>query len=285
MALQTRLRRATLGSLVALVVALAACQEPESPAPVATPPGDGQTLSDADWPAVHPQAERFIGRTVSLSAHVYADPAPAGNGLRFLGWVDLDNDQLSTAFAMPSAPPELVAGAFVRVDGVIEEMVTLEDSQGRAIAQPLVRVTGLLVTDRIGIRPAYEVVPVDRALMQFDVRITLELIEFAREETRVHFTVANGGDGTVGAFPIGLDVEQAGVEHPAVVARGSGVPPPRGRVAPGSTERGAFQFPPLDPEGGLLTVRWEGAWVEAIAHQFQPWVWVVDPKGAVIPAG
>ena len=80
-------------------------------------------------------------------------------------------------------------------------------------------------------------------------------------------------------------VEQGGAEYPAVIARGAGVIPPLGRVEPGTTEYGAFQFPPLDPSGDPLVVRWDGALVGAIAHQFRQWVWVVDPQGSVLPTG
>ena len=203
----------------------------------------------------------------------------------FFAWVDFDNDRLSTGFRMRAAPEAVMAGAFVWVNGVVDGRVDRPDPRGDSDVQPLVRVERLLVTERIGMRPAVRVLQVVQTLEQLGVRVTLERIEFATEETRVFFAVQNTRHETVGAFGTGLRVHQGTAEFSAVFSIGPGVPPPRGRVEPGATERGGFQFPPISESGPVLEIRWRGAWVEEIADQFREWVWVVDPSGATRPEG
>jgi hypothetical protein len=271
--------------LLAIGLLVAACGAEAATEATAPPPAALPVLANEDWPSVHASPEQIEGRRADLRARVYLDPESAEGGYVFFAWVDFDNDQISTAFLVPALPEALARDAFVWVTGVVEGAITRRDSGGQESVQPLVRVERLLVTDRLGVRPALKALVVGQTLEQRDVRVTLERVEFAFEETRIHFSVENGRDELVGAFATGLVVEQSGVEYPAIIPVGSGVPPPRGRVEPGATERGAFQFPPLSEDGPPFTVRWHGACVEELADQFRDWVWVVDPSGADRPAG
>ena len=85
--------------------------------------------------------------------------------------------------------------------------------------------------------------------MQFDIRVTLERIEFAAEETRLLFVVENGRDEPISAIGTGVRVRRGDAEFRAVFPTGHGVPPPGGRVEVGGVERGWFQFPPLERAG------------------------------------
>ena len=271
--------------LLAIGVLFAACGAEPAAEVTGPPPAALPVLSNADWPSVYGRPAEIQGRRVDLRARVYLDPEPGEGGHVFFAWVDFDNDQVSTAFLVPSPPQALARDAFVWVTGVVEGATTRRDSSGQEVVQPLVRVGRLLVTDRLGIRPALKVLPVGQTLEQHGVHVTLDRIEFAAEETRLHFAIENRSEETVSAFATGLVVERGGIEYAAIIAAGSGVPPPCGRVEPGTTERGGFQFPPLREDGPPFTVRWRGAWVERIADRFHDWVWVVDASGAVAPEG
>lgn len=277
-------RRRVIAAALAVVV-LAACGEFAEPAlPGATAPGL-EPLTNVDWPSVHTGPELIQGRYVDLRARVYLGPEEHPSGDLFLAWVDFDNDQLSIAFVVPAAPVELAPDAFVQAFGVIDGVFTRRDSSGDEIVHPLVRVQRVLVTDRVGIRPTRTLLRVGQTLEQRGVRVTLDRIEFADEETRLFVTVENQRQEIVSAFPTGLSVEQRELDHPAIISVGPGVKPPRGRVEPGTTEHGAFQFPPFDLGGGPMIVRWRGVGVDQIADQFSEWVWVVDPSGAERPEG
>ncbi len=269
----------------ALAIAFAACGEPaESGLPGASVLGL-EPLTNADWLSVHSDPELIQGRRVDLRARVYVGPEEHPAGDLFLAWVDFDNDQLSIAFVVPAAPAELAPGAFVEAFGVVDGVLTRRDSSGDEIVHPLVQVQRVLVTDRVGIRPTRTLVRVGQTLEQRGVRVTLDRLEFADEETRLFVTVENQREEIVSAFPTGLSVEQRELDYPAIISVGPGVEPPRGRVEPGTTEHGAFRFPPFDLDDGPMIVRWRGARVDAIADQFSEWVWVVDPSGAERPEG
>ena len=266
----------------ALLIAFAACGEsalPETSAPGIEP------LTNADWPSVRSDPELIQGRRVDLRARVYAGPEEHPAGDLFLAWVDFDNDQLSIAFVVPAAPAELTRDAFVQAFGVVDGSLTRSNSAGEEIVHPVVRVQRVLVTDRRGIRPTRTLLRVGQALEQRGVRVTLDRIEFADEETRVFMTVENQRAEVVSAFPTSLSIEQRQLDHPAIISVGPGVEPPRGRVEPGTTEHGAFRFPTFDLGDGPMTVRWRGARVDEIADQFSEWVWIVDPSGSERPEG
>ena len=263
---------------------IAACDVAETPAPTATPQAAAPVvLANRDWPVAHADPASAVGRQVVLRARVYSVSKLAGD-LVLCAWVDFDNDQLSTTFRIPGATEGVERDDFVWVEGTVARVANAADGCAGP-GQPEVEVAHLTVTDRLGVRPALRVVEVGQALERRDVRVVLERVEFAAEETRIYFTVENRRDETLLAFGTGLEIEIEGTEIPAVIPIGEGIPAPRGRVAPGSVEHGGFQFPALEPGGSPITVRWQGARMDPSGDEIGDWTWVVDPAGAVAPEG
>ena len=243
-----------------------------------------EVVTNRDWPSLHTNPHQVVGRRVDLRARVYAPAIVDAEGTVFCAWVDFDNDQLPAQFRVPSAVPDFVGDEFIWVVGTVTR-VTTSDDWCSPDASLQIDVDRLLVTDRVGARPAVFVVPVDQTLEQHGVRVTLDRVEFAAEELRVFVTIENPRNEMFTAFATGLRIEIGTVEIPATVPIGVGIEAPRGRVRPGTVERGGFQFPPLDPNSPPFTVRWQGAVAASIAGQFADWVWIVDPGGVVQPEG
>lgn len=278
-------RRPWLATIAGLLLVLtAACAAEDAPDPTATPaetsPG---LLTNRDWPVAHADPAAAVGHQVVLRARVYS-VGQVGDDLVLCAWIDFDNDQLSTVFRIPDRMEGVERDNFVWVEGTVTRVAEPEDGCG-AGGQPEIEVTYLTVTDRLGVRPALRVVQVGQALERRGVRVVLERVEFAAEETRIYFTVENRRDETLLAFATGLGIEIEGTEIPAVIPIGQGIPPPRGRVAPGAIEHGGFQFPALEPGGPPITVRWQGARMAPSGEEMGDWTWVVDPAGAVAPEG
>ena len=268
-----------------LAVALgAACDSGDAPDPVTTPAVVAPVvLTNQDWPVAHADPAAIIGQQVVLRARVYS-VSKAANDLVLCAWVDFDNDQLSTVFRIPGAVAGVERDAFVWVEGIVAPVSTAEEGCANTL-EPEVEVTHLTVTDRLGVRPALQALPVGQVLERRGVRVILERVEFAAEETRIYFTVENRRDETLLAFATGLGIEIEGTELPAVIPIGEGIPAPRGRVAPGDIEHGGFQFPALEPGGPPITVRWRGARMAPSGEELGEWTWVVDRAGAAAPEG
>lgn len=263
---------------------LAACDGVAEPPPDATPtPTSSVVLTNQDWPVVHADPGAAVGQRVVLRARVYSVAQVAGD-LRLCAWVDFDNDQLSTVLRIPDRTEGVERDNFVWVEGTVSNVADAEAGCGET-PQPEVQVSGLTVTDRLGVRPALRMAQVGQALERRGVRVVLERIEFAAEETRIYFALENRREETLLAFATGLVIDIDGTEIPAIIPIGEGIPAPRGRVAPGSIEHGGFQFPALTPDGPPITVRWRGARMSPSGEEVGGWTWVVDPSGTVAPAG
>ena len=277
----------TLRSLVVIGLVLsmlAACDGAVEPRLDATPtPTSPVVLTNQDWPVVHADPGAAVGQRVVLRARVYSVAQVAGD-LRLCAWVDFDNDQLSTVFRIADRTEGVERDNFVWVEGRVSTIADMEAGCGET-PQPEVEVSSLTVTDRLGVRPALQVQQVGQALERRGVRVVLERMEFAAEETRIYFALENRREETLLAFATGLVIDIDGTEIPAIIPIGEGIPAPRGRVAPGSIEHGGFQFPALAPDGPPITVRWRGARMAPSGEEIGEWTWVVDPSGAVAPAG
>ena len=273
--------------LAAGVILLGACDPTAGEAPEpATAAAPQPTLTNSDWLIAHGDAAGIVGREVELRGWVFDVAEIAGSDeTEFAAWVDFDNDNLPTVFVIRGAPPELAPDAFVAVRGAVEGAAPHTYPDGREALVPRVRVTALTITDRLGIRPALWAIDIGQPLVQFDIRVTLERIEFAEEETRLLFAVENRRDETISAIGTGVRVHRGDAEYRAVFPTGHGVPPPRGRVEVGAVERGWFQFPPLELSGPPLVITWDGARAETLAQRFRPWQWVVDIAGGQKPEG
>lgn len=263
---------------------LCACNGDADVPPGATPtPQSSAVLTNRAWPLVHADPSPAVGRRVVLRARVYS-AANVGSDLLLCAWVDFDNDQLSTVFRIPDTVGGVERDNFVWVEGEVSRVADPETGCADTL-QPEIEVSGLTVTDRLGVRPAVRVVQVGQALERRGVRVVLERVEFADEETRMYFTLDNRRDETLLAFATGLVIEVDGTEIPAIIPIGEGIPAPRGRVAPGTAEHGGFQFPSLNPGDPPITVRWQGARMAPSGEELGDWTWVVDPSGAVAPEG
>lgn len=272
-------------SLAVLVLSMvASCDGAEAPAPTPTPEGPAPAvLTNRDWPLAHADPSAVVGRRVVLRARVY-NVSKVGDHLMLCAWVDFDSDQLSTVFRIPGALDGVQRDDFVWVEGVVSPSAAVETGCAE-IGEPEVDVTHLTVTDRVGIRPALRSIQVGQVLERRGVRVVLERVEFAAEETRIYFTLENRRDETLLAFATGLRIEIEGTELAAIIPIGQGIPAPRGRVASGGIEHGGFQFPVLEQGGPPITVRWRGVRMEPSGEEIGEWTWVVDPAGAVAPEG
>ena len=273
--------------LVASAFLLAACDPTaDEVAELVTAPAPQPTLTNSDWLVAHGDAAEIVGREVELRGWVFdVTDIPESDEAVFAAWVDFDNDDLPTVFVIRGAPPELARDAFVAVRGAVEDAVPHTYPDGHEALVPRVRVTALTISDRLGIRPAVWAIDVNQPLVQFDIRVTLERIEFAAEETRLLFVVENRRDETISAIGTGVRVRRGDAEYRAVFPTGHGVPPPGGRVEVGGVERGWFQFPPLERAGPPLIITWDGARAESLLQRFRPWQWVVDAAGGQKPEG
>ncbi len=274
--------RATLAALMLSLVV--ACNGENSPVPVPTPAGPAQAvLTNRDWPVAHADPAAVVGRRVALRARVYS-VSTVDDHLMLCAWVDFDSDQLSTVFRVLGAIEGVERDDFVWVEGVVSPVAAVETGCAE-IREPEVEVTHLTVTDRVGVRPALRSIQIGQVLERRGVRIVLERVEFAAEETRIHFTLENRRDETLLAFATGLSIEIDGTELAAIIPIGQGIPAPRGRVASGGIEHGGFLFPVLEQDGPPITVRWRGVRMEPSGEEIGEWTWVVDPSGAIAPEG
>ena len=263
---------------------LSACDsEPQVVADTVTTPASTTVLTNQEWPVVHSDPAAAVGQRAVLRARVYS-VSKVANDLILCAWVDFDSDQLSTVLRVPDTMEGVARDDFVLVEGSIARVAEPVDAC-EGTAQPEVEVTHLTVTDRVGVRPALRSEQVGQALERQGIRVVLERIEFAAEETRLYFTLENRRDETLTAFATGLVIEVDGSEIPAIIPIGKGIAAPRGRVAPDAIEHGGFQFPPLAPDGPPITVRWRGAQMAPSGEDIGEWTWVVDPSGTVAPAG
>ena len=220
--------RATLAVLVLSMVA--SCDGAEAPAPTPTPVGPAPpVLTNRDWPLAHADPSAVVGRRVVLRARVYS-ASTVGDDLLLCAWVDFDSDQLSTVLRIPGALDGVQRDDFVWVEGVVSPGAAVEAGCAE-MGEPEIEVSHLTVTDRVGIRPALRSMQAGQVLERRGVRIVLERVEFAAEETRIYFTLENRRDETLLAFATGLRIEIGGTELAAIIPIGQGIPAPRGRVA------------------------------------------------------
>jgi hypothetical protein len=274
--------QATLAALVLILAA--ACADTESQSPATTPAEPAEAvLTNREWPLAHADPTLAVGRRVELRSRVYS-VSKVANDLVLCAWVDFDNDQLATIFRIPGASEGVERDDFIWVEGVVSPAAAEVAGCGGA-REPEVEVTHLTVTDRVGVRPALRSLPIDQALERRGIRITLDRIEFAAEETRIYFTLENSRDETLLAFATELVIEVEGIELAAIIPIGQGIPAPRGRVASGGVEHGGFLFSPLEQGGPPITVRWRGVRLAPSGDEMGDWTWVVDLTGSLAPEG
>lgn len=212
-------------------------------------PADTTPMSESEIKQMYSDAEKFTGRTVTLSGKVFATPEQDENGIYFQMYADPEDSELNTVVAYADPDFELESGDYVKLTGVVYGEFEGTNAFGSTVTAPQIVASEMEISSYADVvSPALKTVTLeDASVTQHGYTVSLTKVEFAEKETRLYFTVENGGKATFNFYSFNVKLVQNGKQYEEETNYDADYPDIQSDLLPGVTSEGIVAFPALEP--------------------------------------
>lgn len=205
-------------------------------------------LSESEIKQMYTDPEKFIDRTVTLTGKVFATPEIDESGIYFQMFHDTENYDLNTIVAYADPDFELEDGDYVKLTGVVKGNFEGSNAFGGSVSAPQIIADTLEKSSYAEVvAPALKTITLtDSSSTQHNYTISLTKVEFAKKETRLYFTVENGGKATFNFYSFNAKLVQNGKQYEEETNYDADYPEIQSDLLPGVTTEGIIAFPAID---------------------------------------
>lgn len=209
---------------------------------------DTTPLSESEIKQMYTDPDKFMNRTVTLTGRVFTSPERDEDGIYFQMFYDTENHDLNTIVAYLDPDFELEEGDYVKLTGVVSGNFEGENAFGGTVTAPQIIATSLEKSSYTEVvSPALKTVtPKGTSSTQHGYTVSLTKVEFAKNETRLYFTVENGGKATFNLYSFDTKLIQNGKQYEEETNYDADYPEIQSDLLPGVTTEGIIVFPAID---------------------------------------
>ena len=242
--METRTIKKHIAIILALftaVILLAGCGSSE--------PAEKVYLEDSEIDAALSDGDSYKGKYINIVGKVFSIDKD-GDAVAMQAWYDVeDAEQQFIVYASKEIAADVKEDSFIRVDGKITGTFTGENYFGGEITALLIEAESLDVGGYDDIyAPAETTRELGETQDQHGVSVTLDRIEYARDEARVYLTVRNESGYTASIYTFDAKAIQDGKQFEHEDNYEAGYDGDIGEVVDGAGKDGILRFRGLDPE-------------------------------------
>lgn len=171
-------------------------------------------LTESEISDMYSNPEKYVGRKVKLSGVVFTAPDTDGDSMGFQIWGDPKNSDLNTVIYAKKSE-KINIDDYIVIEGIVTEKFEGENAYGGIIEAPAINATKIEKVDAQDILAptTKEVTPSGLSINQHNVIVTVEKIQFAKEETRVFIKVENNSGSTFSFYSFNTKIVQDGTQY------------------------------------------------------------------------
>ena len=242
--METRTMKKHIAIILALftaVILLAGCGSSE--------PAEKVYLEDSEIDAALSDGDSYKGKYINIVGKVFSIDKD-GDAVAMQAWYDVeDAEQQFIVYASKEIAADVKEDSFIRVDGKITGTFTGENYFGGEITALLIEAESLDVGGYDDIyAPAETTRELGETQDQHGVSVTLDRIEYARDEARVYLTVRNDSGYTASIYTFNAKAIQDGKQFEHEDNYEAGYDGDIGEVVDGAGKDGILRFRGLDPK-------------------------------------
>ena len=242
--METRTIKKHIAIILALftaVILLAGCGSSE--------PAEKVYLEDSEIDAALSDGDSYKGKYINIVGKVFSIDKD-GDAVAMQAWYDVeDAEKQFIVYASKEIAADVKEDSFIRVDGKITGTFTGENYFGGEITALLIEAESLDVGGYDDIyAPAETTRELGETQDQHGVSVTLDRIEYARDEARVYLTVRNESGYTASIYTFNAKAIQDGKQFEHEDNYEAGYDGDIGEVVDGAGKDGILRFRGLDPE-------------------------------------
>lgn len=238
---------------IIMVVCIAACGDKGSnPSDKSSPEMTAEEIEQ-----MYTDADQFKDRTITLTGQIFGSPEQDEDGIYFQMYADPAEYEKNTLVMYQGEDIEISDGDYVTITGTVGGKYEGENIFGGTITAPVISATKLEVTDYItAVSPTLDEIAVNQTQEQLGYEITVEKIEFAKDETRFYIKVANNGANEFSVYSFNMTVTQGQNQYEEQDNWDADYPEIQTDLRPGIVSEGIVTFPAMEADD--LTIIIEG---------------------------
>ncbi|WP_214885517.1 MULTISPECIES: DUF4352 domain-containing protein [unclassified Exiguobacterium] len=234
-------------------------------------------LKAEDYEKLYSDPEKYIGYEVELTGQVFTEPEKDSDGTYIQFWADPENSEKNTLAAVNDPNLKISTNDYVIVKGVVKDKYEGENAFGGTIQAPVILAESIEVSDYISvISPTEKEIVVDKEVNQNELVVTLQKIEFAKNQTRVYLKVKNNTQDNASFYSHStkLIIGNKQLEEEYFNSEETGLEEIQSEILPGIETEGVIVYPAIELSENTIKLNAE-AYSDNYDLDFKPYVFEV----------
>lgn len=205
-------------------------------------------VDEKDIAKVYTNPDKYKGKYIKITGQLISSPEKDNEDIAFQMFGDPKNGEMNTIVRFNDAELDIKSDDYVIVDGEIAGGYEGENGFGGAVNALLVRAKSVKVSSYAEVMaPTIKEIPLSgQTNSQHGVDITINKIEFAKNETRMYYTITNNCGSTYNFYDFNFKIVQNGKQYEIDSNFDADYPSVSGEVLNGMTFEGIAPFAALE---------------------------------------
>lgn len=207
-----------------------------------------EPLTESEIKQMNASPKKFVGRNVELTGRIFTTPEESEGSVAFQMFTDPQKGDGNTVVLYMGENIDLKSDDYVKISGkVVGEFEGTNAFGGTITAPQILAETVELSSYADIIDPAIQTVTLENPTQdQYGYSVTIDKVEFAKDETRVYVTVNNNGSSNFSLYSFNAKCVQNGKQLEEQSNYTADYPRINSDLLPGATTSGIIAFPAMD---------------------------------------
>lgn len=206
-----------------------------------------ESFTNDNYKKLASSPDKYKGSPVELNGKIFNEVQEGEKQTGFQMWVDPKNSEGNTIVIYDGIGLGLKSNDFIKVTGKVEGSFEGENMMGAKLTVPRIIASKIeKVSAADVLAPTENTVQVDQTQTQHGIAITLEQIEFAKDETRVFVKVRNGSKAKASFYSFNAKLTQGSSQFEPENSFEANYPEVQSNLLPGIESSGVIAFKEID---------------------------------------
>lgn len=217
-----------------------------------------KTLTDKEFETMYSDPKKYKGAAVEFFGRVFVEPEKDDKGT-YLQVFAKNNSDRNVLVSALDADIDIKTDDILYIKGEVSDAYKGENMMGGSIVAPIINANHVEISDyATAFSPAIKSVNVDEKIDQHGFQLTLDKIEIASEETRLHIIIENNSDNNLSFYGFNTKIISGDKQLESESNYEADYPEVQSDILPDIKTEGVITFPPL-PEEGEIKVIFKGS--------------------------
>lgn len=231
-------------------------------------------LKGSEINSLYTNPKELKNHCVEIVGRVFIEPEYQDGIAGLQIWADPEKSEKNTIIYVNSENLDVKEGDYVKVVGIVGEVLEGENSFGGSVSAPTVHAREFeKISYKDAVSPAIKTVDVNQTKTQYGYSVTVQKIEFAEKETRVYIKVENKGSDKFSLYSFYSVISQEGKQFKEQDNWDANYPKIDTDLLKGNYTEGVIAFPTLADKSFKLTL--EGS-SDNFDEEIKPFVFNIE---------